>query len=813
MMERLINNNFRFATLEMQNRQRVEFADLLLDIYPDLKTNHEQIKNNTPAKCLEKSHFFWHHKEAERTDDRLNNKEEAKRAVKLALFLVQQGYKADKITILAMYPGQTALIRQKMRKYEMKYGHLVYKEGIGQHVDQIGKGGGEDDFVIVAEDVEGVRQLMDRGLDGKNNAAAKKSIKINTVDMYHGDENDFVIVSLVRSNINKQIGFVGDINRRCVAQSRARCGLYFIGDVKMFSETATWKPMIEKMNLKGCVGDALALVCEHHPNASVGVKSSKNFTLQNFCKKDCRKKMSCGIHECNRKCQPPHVHECNEMVPFTHLTCGHNDLRHCQQDKREKNCEIQVKFQFQACQHPGEKKCFEDVNTMNCLTKVHVTLRCGHAIQKNCFENADHIKCQEKCAFLRACGHVCVDHRCFEHATKNICQDCERIKEAEIKKKREEEEKQRQANKQKVEQQIKKIEMTNVECVELLRQGETLRDYVDVEDQLKKYVQSGHNWYPQVKKIEEVKNPDLKIRFVKMSAELFDREPQAVKRFYRTSNEDVDKLVKAKFRLPMNPGKYGAGIYLVTESSKNDQETYSKGPNKLILCDVLLGNSMVVDKAMPDMNANELKKVGYDSLYAPRDTKGTGGALYDEYVVFNLDQVFPRYIISFTVKKIQLPVMANTVPFGAVYATGKKTIRSKRGTDINDPLESHFAFVESRFLRMLNRSGHRTGKHEITHIEFYMNPQLEANFNTKKLKLEQKYGKTAEYGFHGTKSDNIVDNIMNNNFIASRSGKFGAGVYFSEQPSYTFGYGGQNHLIMARILPGKTLECRNSGKL
>ena len=50
----------------------------------------------------------------------------------------------------------------------------------------------------------------------------------------------------------------------------------------------------------------------------------------------------------------------------------------------------------------------------------------------------------------------------------------------------------------------------------------------------------------------------------------------------------------------------------------------------------------------------------------------------------------------------------------------------------------------------------------------------------------------------------FVANIMNSNFRPSALGKFGAGVYFSEQPAYTFGNGGQNHFIMAQILPGKT---------
>ena len=116
---------------------------------------------------------------------------------------------------------------------------------------------------------------------------------------------------------------------------------------------------------------------------------------------------------------------------------------------------------------------------------------------------------------------------------------------------------------------------------------------------------------------------------------------------------------------------------------------------------------------------------------------------------------------------------------------------------------------------MLNKTGNQY-KHHITNIEFYVNPTLEKRFQRKQGELEQRYGPNNPeakpiFGFHGTKSTQIVDNIMNNNFRPSTGGKFGAGVYFSEQPAYTFGYGGQQHLIMAQILPGKTLECRNSG--
>ena len=44
-----------------------------------------------------------------------------------------------------------------------------------------------------------------------------------------GQENDIILISLVRSNKGK-IGYLSSMNRLCVAISRARCGLYLFGN-------------------------------------------------------------------------------------------------------------------------------------------------------------------------------------------------------------------------------------------------------------------------------------------------------------------------------------------------------------------------------------------------------------------------------------------------------------------------------------------------------------------------------------------------------------------------------------------------------
>ena len=54
-------------------------------------------------------------------------------------------------------------------------------------------------------------------------------VNITVVDNFQGEENDIILLSLVRSNNEANIGFLKVENRVCVALSRAKIGLYIIG--------------------------------------------------------------------------------------------------------------------------------------------------------------------------------------------------------------------------------------------------------------------------------------------------------------------------------------------------------------------------------------------------------------------------------------------------------------------------------------------------------------------------------------------------------------------------------------------------------
>lgn len=66
-----------------------------------------------------------------------------------------------------------------------------------------------------------------------------KPHKVTTVDKYQGQQNDYILISLVRT---KAVGHLRDVRRLVVAMSRARLGLYVFGRVSLFKNCYELQP-------------------------------------------------------------------------------------------------------------------------------------------------------------------------------------------------------------------------------------------------------------------------------------------------------------------------------------------------------------------------------------------------------------------------------------------------------------------------------------------------------------------------------------------------------------------------------------------
>ncbi|XP_072555037.1 RNA helicase aquarius isoform X2 [Paramormyrops kingsleyae] len=127
------------------------------------------------------------------------NLAEAEYAVALFMYMRLLGYPAEKISILTTYNGQKHLIR----------------------------------------DVVNQRCA--------SNPFFGHPSKVTTVDRFQGQQNDYIILSLVRT---KAVGHLRDVRRLIVAMSRARLGLYIFARVSLFHNCFELTPVFSQLTAR-----------------------------------------------------------------------------------------------------------------------------------------------------------------------------------------------------------------------------------------------------------------------------------------------------------------------------------------------------------------------------------------------------------------------------------------------------------------------------------------------------------------------------------------------------------------------------------
>lgn len=86
--------------------------------------------------------------------------------------------------------------------------------------------------------------LIDRKLD-------LEDLEVDTVDGFQGREKEIVVLSLVRSNHENNIGFLEDVRRLNVSLTRAKRKLIIIGDSSTISHHETYSNLIDYVSEKG----------------------------------------------------------------------------------------------------------------------------------------------------------------------------------------------------------------------------------------------------------------------------------------------------------------------------------------------------------------------------------------------------------------------------------------------------------------------------------------------------------------------------------------------------------------------------------
>ncbi|RAL63386.1 hypothetical protein DID88_003810 [Monilinia fructigena] len=165
-----------------------------------------------------------------------SNTWEVEMTAALVRHIVRQGvYSSSDIAVLTPYSGQL----QKLRLHMRKEFEIVLSD---RDEEVLAK----DGFIASDEELDNPNsnQIGDRKPLQKKNLS--ELLRIATVDNFQGEEAKVVIVSLVRSNQEKNVGFLKTTNRINVLLSRAQHGLYLIGNSKTYASVGMWKHVLGK---------------------------------------------------------------------------------------------------------------------------------------------------------------------------------------------------------------------------------------------------------------------------------------------------------------------------------------------------------------------------------------------------------------------------------------------------------------------------------------------------------------------------------------------------------------------------------------
>ena len=289
-----------------------------------------------------------------------SNKHEAKFMAALCRYLILQGYEREQITVLTAYVGQLAQLKKELVP---------------------------NDFF--------------------------SGVRVCAVDNFQGEENDIILLSLVRSNEEGKIGFLQIENRVCVALSRAKKGFFCIGNISLLETKNTlWRDIIKDMRERGNVGKALMLMCQNHPKTVIHASCAEDFEKapNGGCTIPCAERLECG-HMCHMMCHPvdpEHLeYECQKPCTRTPCALNHNCPKRCFQECGP--CMEPLEKTLPRCGHLQKVSCYEceDLSTVKCQTPCVKTWPCGHEIATKCHVDPLRTPCRAPCGVILKCEHPC----------------------------------------------------------------------------------------------------------------------------------------------------------------------------------------------------------------------------------------------------------------------------------------------------------------------------------------------------------------------------------------------------------------------
>ncbi len=404
-----------YSSLEVQRRMYPSIAELVRStLYPKLQ-DHPSVSTYPEVDGMRKRLFWLDHNEKEDASPSdpgqsfsKTNAWEVEMTAALVSHLVRQGtYRSEDIAVLTPYLGQLQKLKQRLRS----------------------------SFAIVVGDRD-LEELETKGLEddsGEETAVNEGNIRkttlldalrIASVDNFQGEEAKVIVISLVRSNDERKCGFLKTSNRINVLLSRARHGMYIIGNANTARPVPMWDKVITILEKDGNIGQTLALCCPRHKETQIDVSKPDDFSIfspEGGCNRRCISQLSCG-HACINKCHSEPLHNavrCLERCQRIKKGCDHACLKVCG-DPCDSKCQTQIPNITLPCGHAKKWLACHLVQApeaFQCHVSVETVMPgCKHTVKVRCYQlplAANH-PCNATCGAALGCGHDC----------KKICKNC-----------------------------------------------------------------------------------------------------------------------------------------------------------------------------------------------------------------------------------------------------------------------------------------------------------------------------------------------------------------------------------------------------
>ncbi|KFX96758.1 hypothetical protein O988_05185 [Pseudogymnoascus sp. VKM F-3808] len=293
--------SFPVTQLNVQRRMRPEISTLIRNTtYPRLIDN-ETTKNLPDVVGMRKNVFWLDHKnmeeasDADRNQTSRSNDWEVDMTHALVRHIVRQGvYSSSDIAVLTPYTGQLQKLRTKMRRN--------FEIVLSDRDEETLATDGLNEEIAASEEYQTSTANRQKPLRKKR---LSEFLRIATVDNFQGEESKIIIISLVRSNKEKKVGFLRTTNRINVLLSRAQHGMYLIGNTDTYSNIPMWAQVISMLEAVDSVGNFFGLCCPRHTDTVMQAAEPFDFeklSPEGGCQLSCdRRLIDCG-HKCLARC-------------------------------------------------------------------------------------------------------------------------------------------------------------------------------------------------------------------------------------------------------------------------------------------------------------------------------------------------------------------------------------------------------------------------------------------------------------------------------------------------------------------------------